>query len=321
MRYWWVNQNQTYKAEVGGGYVWSPKRNKNNARNQFYENMREVSPGDLIFSFRNRKIGALGFATSNCYEAPKPDEFGAAGKNWEQIGWRADVDYTEFTNPITPKQHIERIRPLLPEKYSPLQQNGDGLQSVYLAEISQDFSDLLMGLLREAGNEVSIPVKIPTRSAADVVRAAVEDNLQSEILQSDLAETEKEQVVKSRRGQGRFRDNVQKYEKCCRVTGVSDIRFLIASHIKPWRDATNAERLNGENGLLLSPNIDLLFDRGFLSFEDDGTILVSSVVDGQVLEQLGVPSAGINDSGFTAGQKQFLTYHRREVFLEAGRSS
>jgi len=92
-----------YKSEVGGGYVWSPKRDNNGARNQFYENMREVSPGDLIFSFRNRQIAALGIAASNFYEAPKPDEFGSTGKNWEQIGWRADVDYQEFDNPITPK--------------------------------------------------------------------------------------------------------------------------------------------------------------------------------------------------------------------------
>lgn len=321
MRYWWVNQNQTYKAEVGGGYVWSPKRNKNDARNQFYENMREVAPGDLIFSFRDRTIAALGFATSNCYEAPKPGEFGSAGKNWEQVGWRADVDYTAIEIPITPKQHIKKIRPLLPEKYSPLQHNGDGLQSVYLAEISRDFADLLIELLRQAGNEISMPAEVPTRSAADVVRAAVEDHLESEILQSNLTETEKEQIVKSRRGQGRFRENVQKYEQCCRVTGVNDIRFLIASHIKPWRDATNAERLDGENGFLLSPNIDLLFDRGFISFEDDGRLLVSTVVDRQILEHLGVPGQGMNVGEFTESQRQFLSYHRREVFLEAGRSS
>jgi putative restriction endonuclease len=138
MRYWWVNQNQTYKAELGGGYVWSPKRNKNGARNQFYENMREVSPGDLIFSFRQRNIGAIGIAISNCYEAPKPDEFGSIGQNWEQVGWRADVDYSEMHNPIMPKEHIEVIRSLLPIKYSPLQQNGDGFQSVYLAEVRDD---------------------------------------------------------------------------------------------------------------------------------------------------------------------------------------
>jgi putative restriction endonuclease len=50
MRYWWVNQNQTYRHEIGGGYLWSPKRNANGARNPFYESMREVAPGDLVFS-------------------------------------------------------------------------------------------------------------------------------------------------------------------------------------------------------------------------------------------------------------------------------
>jgi putative restriction endonuclease len=50
MRYWWVNQNQTYR-QIEGGYLWSPKRNANGARNPFYESMREVAPGDLVFSF------------------------------------------------------------------------------------------------------------------------------------------------------------------------------------------------------------------------------------------------------------------------------
>jgi putative restriction endonuclease len=69
MRYWWVNQNQTYRHEIAGGYLWSPKRNANKARNPFYESMREVAPGDIIFSFRETRIAALGIARSYCYEA------------------------------------------------------------------------------------------------------------------------------------------------------------------------------------------------------------------------------------------------------------
>ena len=56
MRYWWVNQNQTYRHEIQGGYLWSPKRNANGARNPFYESMREVAPGDLIFSLGYENI-------------------------------------------------------------------------------------------------------------------------------------------------------------------------------------------------------------------------------------------------------------------------
>lgn len=79
MRYWWVNQNQTYRHEVPGGYLWSPKLKANGAANPFYEFMREVAPGDVIFSFCNTKIPAIGIATSPAYEAPKPGEFGSVG--------------------------------------------------------------------------------------------------------------------------------------------------------------------------------------------------------------------------------------------------
>src|SRR5688572_109860 len=91
MRFWWVNQNQTWRQEVGGGYLWSPKRKANNQLNPFYESMREVSPGDVILSFRDTLIAAIGIAYSHCYECLKPQEFGEAGRNWGAIGWKIDV--------------------------------------------------------------------------------------------------------------------------------------------------------------------------------------------------------------------------------------
>ena len=118
MRYWWVNQNQTAKHEIGGGYLWSPKRNANSARNPFYESMREVAPGDLIFSFVDTRIIAIGIATSYCYESPKPTEFGTAGMNWDLIGWRVRVRFTKLSNRIGPKitstYYAPCFRPLLP---------------------------------------------------------------------------------------------------------------------------------------------------------------------------------------------------------------
>src|SRR6202166_1473136 len=92
MRYWWVNQNQTYRAEVRGSFMWSPKQNANGARNQFYENMREVSPGDVVFSFCDTRIKAIGVVTGGAQTGPKPD-FGAAGSNWSREGWFVPVDY------------------------------------------------------------------------------------------------------------------------------------------------------------------------------------------------------------------------------------
>jgi hypothetical protein len=78
----------------------------------------------------------------------------------------------------------------------------------------------------------------------------------------------------------------------------------VAGHCKPWRDATNEERLNGENGLLLTPSIDHLFDRGFIGFEDSGKLIISPVAHRPSLERMGIDVKGtVNVGGFTTGQK------------------
>jgi|SRR6185437_1451709 len=137
MRYWWVNQNQTFRQEIEGGYLWSPKRNKNGHRNPFYEFMREVSPGDIVFSFCDTRIAALGIVSGYCRESPKPEEFGTAGMNWSQIGWRVGVRWRRLHNAIRPKDHMARLRPELASRYAPLTQDGNGLQSVYLTNCDQ----------------------------------------------------------------------------------------------------------------------------------------------------------------------------------------
>jgi len=149
MRYWWVNQNQTYRAEVRGSFMWSPKQNANGARNQFYENMRDVSPGDVVFSFCDMRIKAIGVVAGATQTGPKPD-FGTAGSNWSLEGWFVPVDYCVLNNPIRPKDHIAILRPFLPSRYSPLQESGDGLQSVYLAALPQALADALIGIIGQA---------------------------------------------------------------------------------------------------------------------------------------------------------------------------
>jgi putative restriction endonuclease len=155
VRYWWVNQNQTYRQEIGGGYLWSPKRKTNDQRNPFYESMREVAPGDVIFSFVDARIAALGIARSYCYESPKPTEFGSAGSYWGAIGWKVDVGFREISNRIRPKDHIGELRRTLPEKYSPLRPSGDGLQSVYLTAVSPAFAAIIFRLIGREASQVT----------------------------------------------------------------------------------------------------------------------------------------------------------------------
>jgi len=125
VRYWWVNQNQTFRQEQAGGYLWSPKRNANDHRNPFYEFMREVSPGDVIFAFADTYIGAIGIAQSYCFESPKPTEFGTIGQYWENVGWKVRVQFTQLVNSGR-RDHLGVLLPVLPSRYAPLQPNGTG---------------------------------------------------------------------------------------------------------------------------------------------------------------------------------------------------
>lgn len=127
MRHWWVNQNQTFEQETRGGYLWSPKRSANDHRNPFYEFMREVAPGDVVFSFYKTRIHAIGIAESFCYECPKPAEFGSAGPNWANVGWKIDVRFVPAPSPLRPADHMYVLAPLLTERYAPLRPNGHGL--------------------------------------------------------------------------------------------------------------------------------------------------------------------------------------------------
>ena len=321
MRYWWVNQNQTYKQEVLGGYLWSPKTKANGARNPFYEFMREVSPGDVVFSFCDTEIKAIGVAQSNAYEAPKPLEFGSVGAYWDLMGWRVEVRFSKLTAPIRPVAHINLLRPYLAEKYAPLRSNGRGQQSTYLTQLSDSLGSLLIDLVGTEGRMIVQAARVEDFSlSTSHVGQLIWEEHQLSAIQSDeyLMETEKQSIVLARRGQGLFRQRVSSVERACRVTKVSQPEYLRASHSKPWRDSSNEERLNGENGLLLTPDVDLLFDRGFLSFEDNGKVLVSPVADLTAMSKMGLTGDLLGNVGaFSEGQKQFLQFHRESIFLEA----
>lgn len=119
-------------------------------------------------------------------------------------------------------------------------------------------------------------------------------------------------------GQGLFKERVSAIESRCQIAGVDNPAHLIASHCKPWRDSTNEERLNGENGLLLTPSIDHLFDRGFMGFEDAGHLIISPVAHRPSLAKMGIDSEKVvNVAGFTRGQRKFLEIHRNSVLLQA----
>jgi len=125
--------------------------------------------------------------------------------------------------------------------------------------------------------------------------------------------TTKSALRESRIGQGKYKKRLEKIEKKCRFTGVGDSLYLIASHIKPWRSSNNYERLDGCNGLLLSPNYDKLFDRGYISIKNNGDLIVSNHLSKQVINLWSV-DVNYNVGNFSSEQKKYLAHHRKYVF-------
>jgi len=133
---------------------------------------------------------------------------------------------------------------------------------------------------------------------------------------STLAVTEREQVTKARVGQGQFRDRLISVWRGCAVTGVDRNDLVRASHIKPWRMSSNHERLDPNNGLLLLPQYDHLFDAGYITFDDDGGLLQSPV-----LAELSPSVLGFDREArlrrITDEHREYLDFHRRRLFLRS----
>lgn len=304
MRHWWVNQNQTYRHEVRGSFMWSPKRKKDGSANPFYDTMRQVQVGDIVFSFCDTFIRAVGIVTGVAQTGPKPD-FGSVGLNWSEEGWFVPVDYCAIEGPIRPKDHIDVLRPFLPDRYSPLQVSGDGMQSVYLAPVPDGLAAALVALM---GSSYDQALAALTELPSSPEQMAIE-----ELDQAGIGPTFREQIVRARRGQGVFRSNVLLREPFCRVTHVDEPRHLKASHIKPWSHSTDAERLDGSNGLLLAPHIDHLFDQGYITFSSSQELITVPEVRDKLLDAWGI-DAKVRVGEFSRDQGAYLDYHRVNVF-------
>ena len=125
--------------------------------------------------------------------------------------------------------------------------------------------------------------------------------------------TQRKALINARSGQGHYRSELIKREKRCRITGISDKAFLVASHIKPWAISNDKEKLDSNNGLLLTPNLDRAFDRGLISFSSNGKILLSKRLSGAVLKVLGVNSS-THIGALNLAQQKYLKFHREKVF-------
>ena len=152
--------------------------------------------------------------------------------------------------------------------------------------------------------------------------AATARNLPNRIAQQFIQQTnnlptttEAERLQIQRIGQDMFRKSLLDYwgGKCC-VTGLAVSDLLRASHIRPWATCeTNEQRLDVFNGLLLSPNIDALFDGGWVTFSDAGQMVISEALPKEERKRLGLDASACVHS-IRPEHRAYLVFHRGEVF-------
>lgn len=136
--------------------------------------------------------------------------------------------------------------------------------------------------------------------------------IENEINNIEVDGDERNQIVKIRVNQGVFRNQLLKRYKHCCLCGVTNLGLLVASHIKPWAISKSKEKLDVNNGLLLCPNHDRLFDKGYISFDNDGNILISEELNDD--DKIFTNVHNNMKIVLMEESKEYMKYHREKIF-------
>lgn len=137
---------------------------------------------------------------------------------------------------------------------------------------------------------------------------------QNEELEKIVDPQEKEIIAKARKGQGKYRKELLKLCPVCPITGITDDRLLRASHIKPWSKSNNFEKIDPFNGFMLTPTYDHLFDKGFISFDNNRNILLSPFLSKMTYSMLSLSDRKIYSQLPIDGREVYLDFHRENIF-------
>ncbi|GKW13008.1 HNH endonuclease [Pectobacterium sp. IFB5596] len=188
--------------------------------------------------------------------------------------------------------------------------DAKGIPHDYMV-LNIDSLEKLHNLIKIKENSVFLPIEKKELNKEKYFTTEIEE-IEYSIDSNNLTDTEKETIIKIRVGQGKFRDRLIKKWGGCQLTGCEHITLLKASHIKPWKDSDSLERLDVNNGLLLTPTYDTLFDKGFISFDKEGIMLVSDEI--KPFMQIVIGSKKPKNIPLSKEQEKYMAYHRNEIY-------
>jgi putative restriction endonuclease len=299
MAFFWVNLGTSYKEVADGKFLWAPAhslgKEGQKKTNAGWEPVQEVQAGDVIFCHRLGNIIYVAVALADAYQKERPSS--RVFDQWRNEGYQIDVDLTI----LMPVVSVGEFKQTLIAVHNPncvpalFDKNG-GTAQQYMVRLPLGAGALILSHLSDA--EFVVCEKMDARKKGKRLLVGGSREVRSQ----------------ARLGQGQFREEVLAiWGGKCSVTGLARKDLLVASHIFPWSLSDEVEKIDPHNGLLLSPAVDKLFDKGYISFDKNGTILVkSSAISHADLQLMGVfPNAKI--LGLKDRHRVFLTKHR-ELF-------
>ncbi|MET0265882.1 MAG: HNH endonuclease signature motif containing protein [Duganella sp.] len=266
MEFYWVNIGATHKTVIDQHFLWAPKSSVNKVGNEvtrlFWDNVGKVRQGDIIFCCYDQRISFLAIADGDSYteERPIARSFG----EWDAIGNRVDVQIVELDRRVHRDEISSEFIARFNNRSVPsLFSNQATLNQIYMAHLPADAGMFLL----EAVNQTA-------RCEEAFISSGSSEP-------AKISATTREALVMARVGQGRFRaDLIKRWGGKCALTGLQNVNLMVASHINSWALSNNVERLDVDNGLLLAPHIDRLFDQGLISFSGDGMLQISPNLSG-----------------------------------------
>ena len=296
MQFWWVSQNKTWKHERKGEYLWAPYEGADGFDRYYWRNMEEIQSGDVIFSYQGKKIRAVSIAKYDCYPDKIPPEFGVDAP-WKAEGRRVDAEYKDLDNPILLDDMEELLSPYLNDAQFPIKKNGKGGKEGYLFRVNRIVGEDILAMC----------------DLSHLPNISEEERSFTELPPREI--TSRKRLIDARIGQGYFRKQLIKNWGTCAVTGTGNTAMLTASHIKPWKWSNNFQRLDPNNGLLLTPAYDRAFDKGLITFDEGGSLISSSSIDSADLLRSGIqPLARLRT--YNEGIEGYMDFHRQRVFAE-----
>ncbi len=287
MSFYWVNLGGTHEEVKEKQFLWAPHDEQR--RLKHWDVVGQVKEGDVIFCAYGTYVQHVAIAQADAFMAKRPVT--RKKQNEADFGHQVNIVFEQNAQPVLKSQLAPDFLNRFNESCSTKVFTNKGVAQFYMSQLSTEAGLFLLETMGLSNSPI--------------------DTLVDEGSQRPVEITEREALVLARIGQGVFRQELlARWNDSCALTGLRNKALLVASHIVPWADATNEERLDVDNGLLLVVHMDCLFDRGLISFADDGELLLSNLLVEDDRKVFSLASyKGI--SGLTEGNKRFLGRHRK----------